>query len=64
MAIDTAAKRLSALDFGEGMAPGLPMPDGSVDEGDRYHLAWLYSGFAPELGASNTGSFFLLFNSW
>ena len=43
-AIDTAAKRSSALDHEEVWQFGLPIPDGSADQGDRQHLAWSYSG--------------------
>lgn len=44
MAIDTAAKRLSALDFEEVWAEAIPNPDGSVGQGDRLHLVWSYCG--------------------
>lgn len=47
MAIDTAAKRLSMLDFcGTVMSPGIPIPDGTFDAGDRAHMLLLYAGFA------------------
>ena len=44
MAIDTAAKRLSILDFGEETTPGIPYPDGTFNQADRQHFLWLYSG--------------------
>ena len=44
MAIDTAAKRLSILDFGEETSPGIPYPDGAFNQADRQHFLWLYSG--------------------
>lgn len=45
MAIDTAAKRFSMMDMGlEGYTPAVPLPDGTIDEGDRAHSLWLYSG--------------------
>ena len=44
MAIDTAAKRLSALNFGRGIL--LPAPDGTIDAGDKATLLNLYSGIA------------------
>lgn len=44
MAIDTAEKRLSALNFGRGIL--LPAPDGTIDAGDKATLLNLYSGFA------------------
>lgn len=44
MAIDTAAKRSSALDFEEVWTAGIPFPDSIVDQGDRQHLLWSYAG--------------------
>lgn len=44
MAIDTAAKRLSALNFGRGIL--LPAPDGTIDAGDKATLLNLYRGIA------------------
>ena len=50
MAVDTAAKRFSMMDFGDGAINGLVFePDGSVDLDDRQHLLGLYGGIA--LGA-------------
>ena len=46
MAIDTAAKRSSALDFEEVWQPASPLPDGAVEQGDRQHMVWSYSGIA------------------
>lgn len=48
MAVDTAEKRLSILDF-EGPAgmPGLPFASGAVSEAERLHFLWLYSGISP-----------------
>jgi len=46
MAIDTAAKRFSMLNFGTQPIIPLFIPDGSVDEGDRLHLLTLYSGIS------------------
>jgi len=44
MAIDTAAKRSSALDHEEPWQFGIPFPDGAVSQADRQHLAHTYSG--------------------
>lgn len=48
MAIDSARKRQSAMDFddpGHGLGP---LPDATIDAGDRAHLLWLYNGeFIP-----------------
>ena len=44
MAIDTAGKRSSCLDYEEVWTAGIPLPDGSVSQADRQHLLWSYSG--------------------
>jgi len=44
MAIDTAAKRSSALDHEEPWQFGIPFPDGTISQADRQHLAHTYSG--------------------
>lgn len=44
MAVDTAQKRLSMMDFGNPFPIGLFEPDGSIDLDDRTHLLGLYSG--------------------
>lgn len=51
MAIDTAAKRASVQAYATGNMR--PPPDGSVSEGDRATVAWLYNGMnydTPVLG--------------
>ena len=42
MAIDTAAKRSSVQCYGSSIMR--PPPDGTISEGDRAQLAWLYQG--------------------
>lgn len=42
MAVDTAAKRQSALTFGLPFMRGL-IPDGTLDQGDRQNAAFGYS---------------------
>ena len=44
MAIDTAQKRYSMMDFGSPYPIHLFEPDGAVDLDDRQHLLALYSG--------------------
>lgn len=47
MAVDTAAKRFSMLNFGDGTTIHLLFAaDGSVDLGDRQHMLDCYSGIA------------------
>lgn len=38
MAIDTVSKRVSSI------KKTLPLPDGTIDAGDRAHITWNYSG--------------------
>lgn len=46
MALDTRDKRLSALGRSLPFLTVYPIPDGTIDAGDRLQLAWLYRGFA------------------
>ena len=48
MAIDTTAKRSSALDHEEIWQFGIPFPDGTISQADRQHLAHSYSGILIE----------------
>ncbi len=60
MAVDTAAKRASAINVASPWRMVLPPPDGTISAGDRQAVALLYSGilagalgvpdFLPELG--------------
>lgn len=43
MAIDSAIRRFSLLDFDVPSSPGLGPPNATPDAGDRQHLLWLYS---------------------
>lgn len=52
MAIDTTEKRASGLQVGQQPGVTLPVPDGTIDAGDRKHLAGLYAG--PDGGGSDT----------
>ena len=42
--MDTAAKRLSALDWDQPWNPGIPIPDGADSQSDRMHGLWTYNG--------------------
>ena len=47
--LDTRSKRASSVAlFGFVMAP--PLPDGTLDQGDRQHVAFSYSGILAEGG--------------
>lgn len=55
MAIDTAAKRFSMMNFGRQPVFPLFPPDSSVDSGDQYHMLTLYSGIALEEAVTAAG---------
>lgn len=60
MAVDSAAKRFSMLDFGR---PGYPMvlvPDGTVGETDRADLLGLYAGLSLANVATILGTNFMV----
>lgn len=46
MAVDTRRKRFSILTLGNIIQPVSLTPDGTIDQGDRQHLLWGYSGIA------------------
>lgn len=46
MAIDTAARRFSIMDFDIPSQPGMMPPDGSITQPDRQSFLWLYGGIA------------------
>lgn len=43
MAVDSAIRRFSLLDFDVPSSPGLGPPNATPDAGDRQHLLWLYA---------------------
>ena len=56
MAVDTAEKRYSMLNFGDGNNwHMLPQVDGSIDLDDRQHLLDCYSGIVFAGGVVVTG---------
>lgn len=48
MAVDTAAKRSSAINVGSPWRGLLPPPDGTVGQPDRQHVAFMYAGIEAE----------------
>lgn len=52
MAIDTAAKRQSAIMVLMPFRLCVPIPDGSIDQGDRQTLALAYSGILAEAASA------------
>jgi hypothetical protein len=55
MAIDTANKRYSACWVGLPWRGILPFPDGTIDQADRQHIAFLYSGILASGVTPSTG---------
>ena len=52
MAVNTAAKRASATQFVVPIyAPGI-FPDGTIAQGDRQAIAWIYGGILAEEAAA------------
>ncbi len=45
---DTAAKRLSMMNLGRAWLNDPPLPDGSIEQGDRKSLLSLYAGTLTE----------------
>lgn len=60
MAIDTAEKRMSALNFGLPWFRVLPEVDGGIEADDRQHLLGLYSGIAASVVPDGVGVEFTL----
>lgn len=56
MAIDTAARRFSMLDFDLPFQPGMTPPDNAVIAADRASLLWLYEGIALDGGGPTSGT--------
>lgn len=60
MAIDTAEKKFSLMAFDEIWDEALPVPDGSLDQGDLQHTLWSYSGLLwadlPNSGGGSSGT--------
>ena len=52
MAIDTAAKRGSVLNFCNPFDHIMPIPDGSINAADRQNLIGMYSGILAAGGGS------------
>lgn len=47
MAIDTAERRRSVVDFGKITGTGMPIPSGTIGLGPRGHILNLYPGISP-----------------
>lgn len=51
MAVDTAAKRSSAINVGSPWRARLPFPDGTISGADRQVVVFLYSGIVTFIPA-------------
>ena len=47
--LDNASKRRSHVQMLKPYAAELPWPTGDIDQADRQHLVWLYSGILAEI---------------
>lgn len=59
MALDTRDKRASAINVASPWRGLLPVPDGSLNQADRQHVAFLYRGIAAG-GAAPAPTLFTL----
>jgi hypothetical protein len=50
--LDTRSKRQSHVRLVKPYSADLPGTDGTIAQGDRQHLAWLYSGILASSGAA------------
>lgn len=50
MAIDTATKRGSAININSPWRGLWPIPDSTIDQGDRQMVAYMYSGISANGG--------------
>ena len=55
MAVDTVAKRFSAINYGMSWRGASVLPDGTVGQGDRQAVAFLYSGILAGGGITGFG---------
>ena len=56
MALDTLAKRASAIGTYVPFLWNYPIPDGAVEQGDRQEIAYLYSGILSTAASSGDGT--------
>lgn len=69
MAIDTASKRFSMMNFGTQPIAPLFIPDGTVNDGDKYHMLTLYFGIAlnspvaPTIGGGDPPSIWMFIDA-
>lgn len=64
MALDTASKRSSAVYVASPFRARLPFPDGTVDQGDRQHVATMYAGILAAGGQPPVAAADLLPPRW
>ena len=60
MAVDSRSKRASAVSILSPWMLSPPLPDGTVGQGDRQHVAWAYSGILASAAEGLTELFYLL----
>lgn len=52
--LDTVSKRASSVQLRKPWAISPPLPDGTIDQGDRQHIALTYSGILAGAAAAVT----------
>jgi len=62
MDLDTRSKRASSVNILKAYALSLVLPDGTINQGDRQHSAWAYSGI--NAAAAGGGIVGRVFASW
>ncbi len=50
--LDTRSKRASSVGIVSASTLSLVLPDGTIDQGDRQHIAFSYSGISSGAGPS------------
>ena len=63
MAVDSREKRFSIMTLGNTLQPVSLTPDGTIDQADRQHLLWGYSGILWAAAVVGVIDIFL-FNSY
>ena len=60
--LDTRSKRASSVNVLKPYAADLILPDGTIDQGDRQHSAWAYSGILAAAPGGGGLPFFMQYD--
>ena len=61
--LDTRSKRASSVGILLVWFLAPPLPDGTISQGDRQHIAWSYSGIAATVVSAPTGEIIYIFGT-